>query len=213
MRCLAQPHPQHLQKLRFFRWPSAIWEAELQEGSTHYIPRFEILLWAVWMRIVTTDTGLGNRFIRIECLEDGSPALGRHASIGTIGVHEDLRQPGSLNSVVGLFFLFIAQLLINRNRIPLGCSATSRPASIKNWAGRGEPGGLLSNFPRRRQCLASASAPQRQWCKTFDLPGSHYAHSWRQIRRVYTWADLSPCLWQREPPDRAGMLRLFRQRA
>jgi hypothetical protein len=62
---------------------------------------------------MTTDTGLRNRFIWIQCLEDGSPTLGRHAGIGTIGVHEDLRQAGSLE-LGGWPILFVYRPIANQ---------------------------------------------------------------------------------------------------
>lgn len=67
-----------------------------KQNPTHHVPRLEILLWAVWVRIMTTHARLRNRFICIEGLKDGSPTLGRHACIGLIGIHEDLRKAGSL---------------------------------------------------------------------------------------------------------------------
>jgi hypothetical protein len=48
------------------------------------------------VHIVTIGAVLRHGFIGVEGLEDANLALGGSASIGTIGIHEDLRKRGSL---------------------------------------------------------------------------------------------------------------------
>jgi len=79
-----------------FSWPSLLGEWNRYQSPTHHVSRLEIPLWAFGVHIVTIGAVLRHGFISIECLEDASPALGGNASIGTIGVHEDLRKPGPL---------------------------------------------------------------------------------------------------------------------
>jgi hypothetical protein len=67
-------------------------ERNCKENPAHHVVRFEILLRAVRVRIMTTNARLRNRFICIECLENWDSILGRHAGIGPIRIHEDLRK-------------------------------------------------------------------------------------------------------------------------
>jgi hypothetical protein len=66
------------------------------QSPAHHVSRLEISLWAFGVHIVTIGTLPRHGFIGIECLEDASSTLGGNASIGTIGVREELRKPGLL---------------------------------------------------------------------------------------------------------------------
>ncbi len=90
------PHTQHRCKSLIFRWPSLSGEWNRYKNPTHHVSRLEIPLWGFGVHIVTIGTELRQGFIGIEGLEDASPALGSNASIGTIGIHEDLRKRGPL---------------------------------------------------------------------------------------------------------------------
>ena len=67
-----------------------------EKNPTHHVSRLEIPLWAFGVHIVTIGAPLRQGFIGIDCLEDTSLALGCDACIGTIGIHEDLRERGPL---------------------------------------------------------------------------------------------------------------------
>lgn len=88
-------------------------ERNCKNHPTHHVLRLEIPFRAIRVRIMTTDARLRNRFIWIEGLKDGSAAFGRHPSIGTIGIHEDLRQAGLLE-FGGWPILFVYRPIANQ---------------------------------------------------------------------------------------------------
>ena len=79
-----------------FRMICLLRERNRDKNPTHHVSRLEIPLRAFGVHIVTIGTYFRQGFIGIDCLEDTSLAIGCHASIGTIGIHEDLRQRGPL---------------------------------------------------------------------------------------------------------------------
>jgi len=77
-----------------------------QKHSSHYVLQLEVSLGTVWVRIMTTDTGLRHCSVWVECLKRTNPAFGDHACMGTTGIDQDLSKPRPLE-LSGWAILFV----------------------------------------------------------------------------------------------------------
>ncbi len=105
----------------------------------HDLILLEVVARAIWMGVVTSDTGLRYCPVGINGLQIGVWPIHDHFGIRPIGTIDDCRQSAELGFVLGLI------LLVNRpktyqlvaNPILAFVFTAKRADSFKNWAGRG----------------------------------------------------------------------------